>query len=429
MGKRNVQFRILLFFHPFVFFMIFVVKGFADKLSALESEKGKMNQTTGLKEKFEALYGTTPRIFRAPGRVNLIGEHTDYNDGFVMPAAIGFSTFVAIAPRTDRRLVISSEGFADQADFDLSELRARRSRPPGQEHWSDYVCGVAATLEQAGFRLPGANLLVRGEVPIGAGLSSSAAIEVATGFALLTVAGFSVDCVELAKLCQRAENEFVGMRCGIMDQFISCNGQAGHALLLDCRSLDYRLLPLADEVRLVICNTMVKHELASGEYNRRREQCEAGVHHLAQHLPGIRALRDVTLQELETYGRDLPEVVYRRCRHVISENARVLLAAEALERADLAAFGQLMNESHRSLRDDYEVSCDELDLMVNLAGQPAGVYGARMTGGGFGGCTINLVSAENVDDFRQAVTSGYQQATGYTPEIYICSASAGADEQ
>jgi galactokinase len=387
-----------------------------------------MNQTTGLKEKFQQLYGAAPRIFRAPGRVNLIGEHTDYNDGFVMPAAIGFSTFVAIAPRADRRLVISSENFSDQVSFDLSELTARKLRPPGSEHWSDYVCGVAATLEPAGFHLPGANLLVRSDVPIGAGLSSSAAIEVAAGFALMTMVGFSVDRMELARLCQRAEGEYVGMRCGIMDQFIACYGQAGHALLLDCRSLDYRLLPLADEARLVICNTLVRHELASSEYNQRREECEEGVRRLAQHLPGIRALRDVTLSELETRGRELPEVVYRRCHHVVSENARVLAAAGALERNDLTAFGKLMNQSHRSLRDDYEVSCAELDLMIELAGKITGVYGARMTGGGFGGCTINLVRADSVEQFRQAVINEYQQATGYMPEIYIGSASSGAAE-
>lgn len=373
-----------------------------------------------MQQTFHELYGTDAQTYRAPGRVNLIGEHTDYNDGFVMPAAIGFATWVAAAPRIDRRLVIHSEDFAERIEFDLDEPQAK-----ARQHWSDYVYGVAITLEQGGYGLRGANLLIRGDVPIGAGLSSSAAIEVATGYALLDIAGYTVDRVELAKLCQRAENNFVGLRCGIMDQFVSCCGRSGHALWLDCRSLEYRLLPLPEDVRLVICNTMVKHALAGGAYNQRRAECEMGVQHLQQFLPYVRALRDVTVAQLAQYGRDLPEVVYRRCHHVISENERVLTSAAALEQGDFTAFGRLMNESHQSLRDDYEVSCDELDLLVRLAREIAGVYGARLTGGGFGGCTINLVKAENVSEFEQVVAQGYQRATGYTPEIYICSAAEG----
>ncbi len=411
-----------------------------------------------MQQTFRELYGTDARIYRAPGRVNLIGEHTDYNDGFVMPAAIGFSTWVAAAPRTDRRLVLYSTNFAEQVEFDLDAAVT-----PARQHWSDYAYGVAVILEQSGYSLRGANLLIRGEVPIGAGLSSSAAIEVATGYALLDLADYVIDRIALAKLCQRAENEYVGLRCGIMDQFVSCCGRAGHALLLDCRSLDYRLLPLAqlrnadygmrneevtdshtlqsaadpqsaiqipqsEEVRLVICNTMVKHALASGAYNQRRAECEAGVQHLRSFLPRVQALRDVSLIELQQYGRDLPAVIYRRCHHVVSENERVLASAVALEKGDFTAFGRLMNESHRSLRDDYEVSCDELDLMVRLAGEVEGVYGARMTGGGFGGCTINLVSAEHVSEFERIVAQGYQRATGRPPEIYSCSAAEGAEQ-
>lgn len=375
-----------------------------------------------MQQKFRALFGTDARIYRAPGRVNLIGEHTDYNDGFVMPAAIGFATWVAAAPRSDRTLVIHSENFAERIEFDLDG-----AIPKARHHWSDYVCGIAVTLEQSGYKLRGANLLIRGEVPIGAGLSSSAAIEVATGYALLDVAAYTIDRIELARLCQRTENDFVGLRCGIMDQFVSCCGREGHALFLDCRSLDYRLLPLPQDVRLVICNTMVKHTLASGAYNQRRAECEAGVQHLAQSLPGVVALRDVSLRELKQYGSALPDVVYRRCHHVISENDRVLASAAALEQGDFTTFGRLMNESHQSLRDDYEVSCDELDLLVRLAREVEGVYGARMTGGGFGGCTINLVKAENVGEFERVVAPGYQRATGYTPEIYSCSAAEGAE--
>jgi galactokinase len=382
-----------------------------------------MNQARELIRKFRSLYGGgDARVYRAPGRVNLIGEHTDYNDGFVMPAAIDFSTWAAVAPRDDRQVVIHSENFSESAGFDLDERD-----PVARRHWSDYARGVAIALEQAGYRLRGANLLIRGEVPLGAGLSSSAAVEVAVGYALLEGGGFRVDRVELAKICQQAEGEFVGTRCGIMDQFISCNGRAGHALLLDCRSLTYQSQPLSDDARLTICNTMVKHELAGGEYNTRRAECEAGVRHLARKLPGARALRDVTMVELEAHGHDLPDAVYRRCRHVIGETARAVRAAAALELGDLTAFGRLMAESHRSLRDDYEVSCEELDLMVELAGKVEGVYGARMTGGGFGGCTVNLVRAENVEPFKRAVAQGYVRATGRSPEIYVCAAAGGAE--
>jgi galactokinase len=318
---------------------------------------------------------------------------------------------------------VFSENREEAVEFDLDDPALRAA-----SHWSDYVKGVAVVLEQSGHRLLGANLRIRGEVPIGAGLSSSAALEVATAQALLAGSGYAVPPVELAKLCQRAENEFVGMRCGIMDQFISCCGQADKALMLDCRSLDYRLLPLPAAVRLVVSNTMIKHELASSEYNARRAECEAGVHHFAQSRPNVRALRDVTEAELERSRVDLSDVIYRRCRHVISENTRVLEAAEALESGDLGAFGQLMNKSHSSLRDDYEVSCKELDLMVELAGQVGGVYGSRMTGGGFGGCTISMVEAESVEEFKRIVVGGYQEATGLTPEIYVCSASAAAGE-
>jgi galactokinase len=393
-----------------------------------DKESGKVSvsdRAIDLKQKFRRSYGRDARIYRAPGRVNLIGEHTDYNDGFVMPAAIGFSTWVAMAPRDDRKLSIYSENFSERVEFDLSGIDGSGERARSAAHWSDYVCGVAVTLEQVGYPLRGGDMLIRGETPIGAGMSSSAAIEVAAGYALLDASGHTVDRVELAKLCQRAENEYVGIRCGIMDQFISCCGQAGRALLLDCRSLDHRWLPLPGDARLVVCNTMVKHELASGEYNRRRAECEAGVEGLVRFLPGVRALRDVTPVELERYGRELPEVVYRRCRHVISENARVIEAAGALERNDLAAFGALMSESHRSLRDDYQVSCDELNLLVRLASRVEGVYGARMMGGGFGGCVINLVAAESVAELERVVTRDYEQATGRKPEIYVCEAADG----
>jgi galactokinase len=371
----------------------------------------------------QILINNLPRTFRAPGRVNLIGEHTDYNDGFVMPAAIDLSVFVRIWPREDRKLAIRSENFGDQIEFDLD-----KAYPAPRQHWSDYAIGVAVTLERAGYRLRGAHLQIRGEVPVGSGLSSSAAVEVATTCALLANSDLTIDRRELALLCQKAENEFVGARVGIMDQFTSLFGQAQRALLLDCRSLEFKLLPLPDTVNLVICNTMVKHELASSAYNERREQCEAGVRHLAQYLPNVKALRDVTIEQLKQFGRDLPDVVYRRCRHVITENARVLAAAEALEQHDLHRFGVLMAQSHSSLRDDYEVSSRELDLMFELARTVEGVYGARMTGGGFGGCTVNLVDARAVEQFKQIVPKEYFRVTALKPEIYICEASNGAEE-
>jgi galactokinase len=251
---------------------------------------------------------------------------------------------------------------------------------------------------------------------------------VAVGQALLENSNIAIDRLRLAQYCQRAENEFVGTQCGIMDQFVSCCGHAGHALMLDCRSLSYHLLPLGASVRLVTCNTMVKHDLATGEYNLRRAECEEAVRSLRRSLPGIRALRDVSPEELESCGGDLAATIYRRAKHVVTENRRVHEAAQALERGKLTDFGRLMQESHRSLREDYEVSCEELDSMVEIALGVEGVHGARMTGGGFGGCTVNLVKSECVEEFRRQVTLGYKQATGLVPEIYTCEAAEGAGE-
>src|SRR6266404_2755837 len=362
------------------------------------------NSTHPLGQRFVQLFGESPRIYQAPGRVNLIGEHTDYNDGFVMPAAVGFYTWVALSPRNDRKLVVRSENFDEQIDLSLDEIPAK-----GRNHWSDYVVGVAKMLEDSGFRLSGANLLLEGNVPQGAGLSSSASLEVAVGYGLLSLDQCPVDRTALALLCRRAENEFVGAQVGIMDQFVSSHGKSGRALLLDCRSLEYRLLPLPEDARLVICNTMVRHSHATSGYNQRRAECEAGLEILAKHLPGVHALRDVTLSDLSAYRQYLPPIILRRCHHVISENARVIEAAAALENGNLEDFGRLMGQSHQSLRDDYEVSCPELDLMVELSEQIEGVYGARMTGGGFGGCTVNLVREDRAKHFAAAVGRGYEK--------------------
>jgi galactokinase len=380
-----------------------------------------MTRLSTIVERFRARFGATPHVYRAPGRVNLIGEHTDYNDGFAMPAAIEFYCWVAVSPREDRRLSIYSEEFSATAEADLSSATSSPTKT-----WSDYPVGVALQLEQAGFRLRGANLLIESEVPIGAGLSSSAAIEVATALALAEQSGCSPDRVQLALLCQRAENEFVGARVGIMDQFVSLHGQKDHALMLDCRALTFESLLIPDSVKLVISNTMVKHELAFGEYNRRRADCEEAVRRLAGVLPGIRALRDVSPEQLEQHREALSEVTYKRALHVVTENARVLDSAEALRSGDIVRFGKRMAESHRSLRNLYEVSCRELDLMVDLAYQQKGVYGARMTGGGFGGATINLVDARYAGEFKEKMAKSYQRETGLVPQIYICKPAEGA---
>ncbi len=380
-----------------------------------------MRGSTSIAEQFRAKFGANPRVYRAPGRVNLIGEHTDYNEGYVMPVALGFYCWVAISARDDQRLVINSDGFSDTAEVELDspEIHPRKT-------WSDYPVGVALELKRAGVPLCGANLLIHGEVPMGAGLSSSAAIEVATALALAEQSGHSPDRVQLALLCQKAENEFVGARCGIMDQFISLHGRKNHALLLDCRALDFELVAIPECVRLVICNTMVKHEHASSGYNQRRAECEEAVQRLAKVLPGIRSLRDVTLDQLELHRGTLSEVLHKRALHVIAENARVLGATEALRAEDLERFGKRMAESHSSLRDLYEVSCAELDLMVEQAHRQEGVYGARMTGGGFGGSTINLVESRFADAFAENMARGYEKETGIVPQIYICAAAEGA---
>jgi galactokinase len=323
-------------------------------------------------------------------------------------------------------LRVRSTNFDETVETDLPDVGIPISRPRGaRAQWIDYVLGVAWALQRHGVPLRGADLLIRGEVPLGAGLSSSAALEVAVALALSSLAGRTLDKVTLAKICQQAENEYVGLRCGIMDQFAAACGRTGHALKLDCRSLEHELVPLDPHtaggdaaVQLVICNTMVRHRLAGGEYNRRREECEEGVRSLQRVLPGINALRDVTPAQLQAHASALDPVVYRRCRHIVTENERVVAAAAALKGGALHKFGQLMGESHQSMRDDYEISCHELDLMMRLA-EP-------MTGGGFGGCTVNLVRADAVLQFRSLIAARYTGAIGHAPEIYVCKTADGA---
>ena len=373
------------------------------------------------KAEFAARFRRPPRVFQAPGRVNLIGEHTDYNDGYVMPAAIGFHTLVGCAPNNGENFVVRSLQQADSAAFPIGD-----PHPQPRHDWTDYVRGVQIQLQASGFRFAAANLLVSGNIPMGAGLSSSAAIEVGVALALLDLAGGAMGRTAIATLCQRAENEFVGARCGIMDQFSSIYGRTGHALLVDCRSLEFRYVALPDRVSLVICNSMVKHSHKAGEYNVRRAECERSVGYFQAWHPAISALRDVTEEDLRRHGDGLPAVLLRRSRHVISENVRVLRAADALDRGDLESMGKLMHESHISLRDDYEVSCPELDALVELAAKSPASYGARMTGGGFGGSTINLVEREGVDEFKSVVAKGYKNLMSIEPEIYVTTAVDGA---
>jgi len=360
------------------------------------------------------------RAYRAPGRVNLIGEHTDYNDGFVMPIAIDRATIATMTPRGDRLIVARTGRRSGALTISLDDAGAR----PGGS-WIEYLRGVAAVLERRGHRLVGADVAIESDVPTGAGLSSSAALEVSAGFGLLDLAGHTIDLTELALACQQAEHEFVGTRCGLMDQFIACHGRAGHALMLDTRTLEPEWLPIPAGVRVLVCNSMTKHAHATGGYNERRADCEAGVRTLAARHPGVRALRDVAIADLEARRDELTDRVYRRCRHVITENARVLRAAEALASGELDVVGSLMVASHASLRDDFEVTTPEIDALVDAALGCEGVYGARMTGGGFGGCTIALVDEPSAEAVAGDVQQRYRAATGLRAEIYPCTPSAG----
>ncbi len=379
-----------------------------------------------LKTNFTRRFAAAPRVFSAPGRVNLIGEHTDYNDGFVLPMAIERRTVVAAAPRSDRRVVAHSGALDETFEFELDE--------PGNVRrgiWGDYVEGTARALLARGVAVGGASLFIESDVPRGAGLSASAALETSVGLALASLTGSeTLDRVTLARAGQAAEHEYVGTMCGIMDQYIAALGVERHALLIDCRSLEARRVPLElGDSKLVVCDTGVKHELASSAYNQRRAECDEAVRLLQAALPGVTALRDVDLRSFERHADALPEVVRRRARHVVSENERTLEATRALSAGDFDAFGRLMVASHVSLRDDYEVSCAELDLAVGEALAHPGVYGARMTGGGFGGCTIALVRAEAVPSLIDRVTNALRERFGTSAQAFATDAAGGAREE
>ena len=386
--------------------------------------KSDDSRNQSLIKEFTARFGSAPtHMAVGPGRVNLIGEHTDYNDGFVLPIALYRDIRVLLRPRADRTVRTYSLEYDSWYEFSLDRLEYDQD-----VLWSNYLQGVAWVLEEQNIRLTGMDALISGNVPRASGLSSSAALEVATAKALLAASEqpAAVEGVKLATSAQRAENQFVGVNCGIMDQFISVLGQEGHALLIDCRSLDYRLIPFPEHVALVIGNTKASRSLASSAYNERRAQCEEGVRLLQQALPDITALRDVSGDQLEAHKELLPEIVYRRCRHVVSENERVLQTVDALRRDDIAEVGRLMDASHESLRCDYEVSSPALDAMVDAMRSAPGCYGARLTGAGFGGCAIALVTPGQERAVADAIFDHYAKATNIWPEVYTSQPGPGA---
>ncbi len=364
------------------------------------------------------------RAFVAPGRVNLIGEHTDYNDGFVLPCALELSLLALIAPRDDGRVRLAS---ADCSPDDEFAIDAPDRLPDG--HWANYIRGVVAELLGRGARLGGFDLALASDVPVGSGLSSSAAIEVCAAYALNELFGLGIDRPELARMCQRVENRFVGVNCGIMDQFVIANAEADHALFLDTRSFETQSVRLeASEAAVVVCDTHRARTLAGSAYNQRRAECEAAVAALQDDLPGIVALRDVTPEQLPLLEGKVPEHVYRRARHVVTENARVLQSVECLRSGDVRRFGALMDASHESLRLDYEVSCDELDAMVEIARSVDGVLGARMTGAGFGGCAVALVEPDRAEALEQTILAEYPKRANLTASVYRSTAAGGVRE-
>ncbi|HWC95127.1 MAG TPA: galactokinase [Candidatus Sulfopaludibacter sp.] len=372
------------------------------------------------RERFGSVEGL--RTFRAPGRTNLIGEHTDYNMGLVLPVALDLATDVAAAPNADGKLRIYSEHRDEMAEWDLAAVGGLAA----SHHWSDYPIGVAHELMALGFDLRPANLYIRSTVPEGSGLSSSAALEVSSALAFLN--GREIDPLELAKLCQRAERNFVGVPCGIMDQYIAVFGRAHCAVEIDCRSLGNRLVTLPPEITFVAVNTMVKHALAGSAYQDRVQECAAAVAGVQSRFPEAQSLRDVTPEQFESVAGELEPLIARRGRHVVTEIARVGRFVEASSRVELTEMGALMVQSHRSLQHDYEVSCAELDFLVDTALTLPGVFGSRMTGGGFGGCTVTMLRPDDVPAFREAITAAYQGRYGVEPAIYPCNPSDGARE-
>ena len=380
-----------------------------------------MNQK--IKEKFIALFGAEPVMYCAPGRVNLIGEHTDYNEGFVLPAAVDKQIVFAVKPNSVGRFRFFAYDLNEQ--FETEEDNIQKT----DTAWANYLLGVVAQFAKAGKRVPAFDCVFGGNVPLGAGMSSSAAIEVGMAFAINDLFGLGCSRLEMTKFAQMAEHEYAGVNCGIMDQFASMHGKAGHVVRLDCRSLDFEYFPLdMTNYRLVLVNTGVKHSLASSEYNKRRAECEEGVRILQKYYNGVRSLRDATLEMIESHRAEFGDVVYRRCSYIVEENERLLAGCKALADGDFAAFGQLMFGSHEGLSHKYEVSCTELDQLVAIARTVPGVLGSRMMGGGFGGCTITLVEKTKVADFEAAVKRNYKTPDGREPVVYEVVIADGAGE-
>ncbi|WP_210463193.1 galactokinase [Rufibacter roseolus] len=364
--------------------------------------------------KFKKLYKSEPVVARSPGRVNLIGEHTDYNEGFVLPAAINKEIYFALAPNGTQTMRAYAFDLEESGEFDLTNVQRT------DIGWANYLLGVVAQLQKANYEVKGFDLVFGGNIPIGAGLSSSAAVECGLAYALNYLYAYGIERFDMVKMAQKAEHEYALVMCGIMDQFASMFGKRNHVVKLDCRSLEYQYYPFnIDDYRIVLCDTQVKHSLASSEYNTRRQECETGVALLQKLYPQVRSLRDVTEQMLERHQDEFDPIVYKRCRYVVQENLRVEDACEDLERGDLVAFGQKMFASHQGLQHDYEVSCPELDFLADRARESDAVLGARMMGGGFGGCTINLVRLDNLDEFTRQMTEAYQQQYNITLKTYV----------
>ena len=369
---------------------------------------------------FEENFGGNPVLFRSPGRVNLIGEHTDYNMGFVLPAAIDKAIYFAVSPRDDKRCRLLAADMNDSYEFDVDELKK------SDKGWPNYLMGVVDQLKKAGFRLSGFNCVFGGDIPMGAGLSSSAALEAGLAFALNHIFDLNIEKLSMVKLAQKAENEFVGVNCGIMDQYINIFGKKGNVLRIDCRSLEYRYFPFEYEnLSIVLFDTCVSHSLASSEYNRRRKECGDGVKIIQKDHQQIGSLRDVSINLLCEYKSKLDDVIYRRCKYVVEENGRLLSACESLEKHDLKTFGSLMYKTHESLSRDYEVSCAELDYLVDLTKDNPYIYGSRMMGGGFGGCTINLIENDAIESVSRHVLQIYKEEFGIEAKVYVSRINGG----
>jgi galactokinase len=378
---------------------------------------------------FREKFGRAPtHLARAPGRVNLLGEHVDYNDGFVLPAAIDRVTYLAFSPTDSDQITLVAVDFEQQASFSPQTIPTKtQTDGSALPEWTQYPAGVMWALRENQLETPGMNAVYSSDVPRGSGLSSSASVEMVFMIAWQTLGRWALPAMQRALLGQKAENQYVGVNCGIMDQFASACGVENNLLLLDCRALEWKTIPLPENISIVIADTRVRRKLTSGEYNKRRAACEDAVRLLKEDLPDIQSLRDVSVEDFNRLAGNLPEVVSKRARHVVEEIERSKQAEALLEAVNILRFGELMNECHISLRDLYEVSCPELDIMTRVAQSLEGCYGARLTGAGFGGCTVNLVEREKAEQFSQQLAKGYEVETGYPPEIYITRASRGAE--